>query len=94
MTDITPESHVNEIVGKFTKEQQSDYFNTCANIDAFAREMKIRFAEKTREGKSGYRNNKSDIPAEISKRVERLKQGEQRVDISIANWAFINWFNR
>ena len=94
MKDVKSQLYVTEIVNKLNEDQFDEYIRINSSIDVFAIEMKIRFLEKMIEGKKGWDNNTFNIPQEITDRAKRLHNGEQKADIGIANWAFINWFNR
>lgn len=90
----TPDSKITDIVDNMSEEQLRDYIKVCAAIDAFSREMKIRFAEKSEKGRVGWDNNVFDIPEEISERATRLADGDDKVNVGIANWAFIDWYSK
>jgi len=94
MEKVTQELEITKMVREMSPEQYTEYVNLTHEIDIFSREMKIRFAKKMLEGRSGWKDYKLDIPTQIATRTIRLAEGEKSTDIGIANWAFINWYNR
>jgi hypothetical protein len=94
---ISPKEESDQATEKYKQlpvDEQAELIKAFDAIDLFAREMKLRFIQKHLEGNRGWSNNTMDVVKEIVDRAERLQAGEQKADIGIANWAFINWFNR
>jgi hypothetical protein len=86
--------HAEEMLDGLNTRQRIDLFKTFDCIDLFANEMKERFAQKTREGRSGYDGPVIVRPVaeEIADRLERLRDGEEGVSVGLGNWAYIAWY--